>query len=221
MNNDTIKEAEAQGLQTGDQVETKTVKVSTVRPGDIVKGRVVAGVKSGTKWTYLRDSSDKVIAEVRNDGSIAVERKVRKNQKVAEPVATSEPSVEEMRAHANAAIEQKIKTRRTVFDEISTKAAKEMSQQGFLSPQTLGILLTAQADLRLMEEFSALVDFTASSSDLVTLQKEFAQRLIDRLVAGMQNSTIVRQEESSVTRVMDECEKESMARFIENARWYL
>lgn len=214
MTNDTMKNEAA---PTG-EVETKTVKATAVRVGDSIKGKVVASIKSGTKWTYFRDADDKAIAEARHTDAVTVERVVRRNTKVEEP---HEISAEEMRAHANRAIDQKVKNRRAVFDGISKKVSTELAQQGYLSPQTLGILLTAQADLRLMDEFAALVDFTASSADLVGLQKEFAQRLIDRLVASTQNSTIVHNEESAVTRLMDDCEKESMARYIESARWYL
>lgn len=208
--------------QSESRLQIATVKATEVRPGDIVKGKVVESVRSGPKWTYLRDGAGKTIREARNETSLEVQRLVVPGvSETASGTPLVDVSIEERRNVANTILEQKVATRKAIFEEMKTKVVEEMEENEFVSPATLGILLTAQADLKIMNEFADLVMMSPAGQDLVGLQKEFAQRLIDRLVSGTQNRAIVRQEASVVSHLVDDCEREAMARYIESAHWFL
>lgn len=185
-----------------------TIPAESVRVGDVLDGNRIASVKSGSKWTYLRDDNNKVLAEVQNRENVTVRRQE----------ATADFSTEQYRARANRVIAERLSSRWGSLRSVQSKLNDDLDKNGTLDPAVLSRLLAVQAELKILDEFVQVASRSTNGEDLVDVQREFADYLSHRLVRESRNKALTRSS-SVVVNLLDDVDREAMAEYIEKSRW--
>lgn len=185
-----------------------TVPAEQVRVGDIHEGIKVSSVKSGSKWTYLRNDGGKVIAEVQN----------REPVKVTRREATPDYSAEQLRMRANRALAERLAGRYGTLKSVQARLNEDLDKNGALDYSALSRLLQVQADLKILNEFVDVAQRSTDGEDLVDIMREFADHLAHRLVRESRNKSISRSP-NMLANLIEDVERDSMAEFIEKSRW--
>lgn len=190
-------------------VETQvSIPAENVRVGDIMDGVRVSSVKSGSKWTYLRDDTNKVLAEVQNREEVTVTRQ--------EP--TADFSAEQYRMRANRTMAEKVASRHGSLKAVQSKLNQDLDKNAFVDTDMLARLLQEQAHLKVLDEFVQVASRAQDGEDLVDVMREFADYLTHRLVRENRHKAITRSN-NMLSNLLEDVEKEAMAEFIEKSRW--
>lgn len=188
-----------------------TIPAENIRAGDVLVegGTRVASVKSGSKWTYLRDENEKVVAEIQNRDEVKVRRQ--------EP--TPEFSTEQYRARANRVLAERITARYGSLKAVQAKINEDLEKDGFVDYSVVSRLLQVQAESKILAEFAEVASRSGENGeDLVDVMREFADHLTHRLVREGRQSALMR-DQSVVANLMVDVNREAMAEFVEKARW--
>ncbi len=135
------------------QTVTHQIPAAEVKVNDtIVHGGTVASVKTGTKWTELRDSNGALLVRRENDVIIAVERQEPTSEELAEREAAKA-------AERDAALKEMLESSvKRYVDEWKTYT-HQLEGAEDLSSSSLDRLLTGQAKRRVAHRIYGIVTY--------------------------------------------------------------
>lgn len=192
-----------------------------IRRGDTVrKGRskgpggeptftehVVHNKKVGTKWVYLTDADDKLIAELPVGVEVEVERELE----------TPESSDARKRVYNNQKLAEKIVTKRAELKAAQRLFNEHMDTGYEPSYSRWSDLMRAEAEQWVWNGFAVAAE-NWDEGDLVDLANKQAEQMTRELI-GTHAHRALSKSTSIMSNLLDEVRRESMAHFIEDVRY--
>jgi hypothetical protein len=195
----------------------KTVAISSVQVGDRRGDRKVANVKTGRLNTELLDADGKRIDYFRNETGVLITR--------TEETAESRELQERMRR--NRSILASVLSRGMVQEKARESFNEYLAEYGTVEPGRLANLLQANAEYKVWEDFARIAERVQEADyngdfegDLVDLMARFADQLRDRLLQPFGFRALSRST-GVVHNLVEDVEREAIAKFLDSLRWYL
>lgn len=189
---------------------TVTIKAEHAKAGDVFKAKPVTAVKVGRKWVYVTVATD--------NGGTSHELPIGAEIEVVRNIETEESKRAGNRTWANREICKKAAKRTEAVEETLAEVTDQIANHGYANEWAMANLLSAQADLKIHNEF---VGFATRNDfeDAVAAKQAFVGWLTDRVLAAAVNYRAISRSTSVVSNVMEDLEREAVGRFIDGSKW--
>lgn len=190
--------------------ETQHIEVQAiaVRQYDVVQFRVVGSIKSGTKWTELRDLEGNLIRRLPSGDIILVERQVE----------TEESKKARTRATMNEMIARKVDSFVPGSAAILEKMQTEVAAGRMISSFDYEKLFSTQADDQIMLQFVHAVKHNLGEvTDHVDILDAFKKDLVKRLAHKAQ--FITNRSTSACSNLIADHEVAAIASFLDRGAY--
>lgn len=193
---------------TRDEIVVQVLPIKDVRLGDTVEEQVVANKTTGPKWTVLENAEGKRITRLENDVEVSAIRTEK----------TQEFLQSNRRYLKNEQIRETLSGLGSATQVALEKVTVDIDFNGYADYGSISALLAAQAGDRVLSQVSLMAQHAKAGQDLLDIYEMAVERFKDILASDYRNRALSRST-SVVSNLLEDCEKEAMAEFINRAQW--